>query len=299
MLIVTESTPASQFPSLATYMITTFEMAPSPALSPYVKRYVYREFDTHDIDLIKPKHAVHEIAMHFFFEGMPVKLVDTSTGKILKTGKRSGISGMSSQYVGEMTFNGFYSFFEIAFPPHGFHTLFKIPSVETINQILWSEEIFDASVTLLHEQLSEANNLTGMAAAADDYLLSRLCKNKQADYTSRMGFVIHSINNNFGLVNVGQLAYKANMSLRNFERYFTGEIGVSPKLFCCITRFNHALNIKLRNPTLEWTSVAHQCGYFDQMHLIKDFKKFSGEAPASLLKHAPLFKEEYVSSMSV
>lgn len=108
-------------------MITSSQAAPLPLLSPYLRGYIYREFDTKGSDVVKPKHAVHEIAMHFFFKGLPVKLVDPATSIILKTGKRSGVSGMSSQYIGEMTFNGPYCFFEIVFKPHGFKTLFNIP----------------------------------------------------------------------------------------------------------------------------------------------------------------------------
>lgn len=51
--------------------------------------------------------------------------------------------------------------------------------------------------------------------------------------------------------------------------------------------------MKLRNPHLRWTDIAYQTGYFDQMHLIKDFKKFSGDAPSVLLKETPLFVETY------
>ena len=40
-----------------------------------------------------------------------------------------------------------------------------------------------------------------------------------------------------------------------------------------------------------WTSVAQQAGYFDQMHLIKDFKRFSGNTPKDLLKDTFLFDE--------
>lgn len=272
-------------------MITTSEIAPSPLLSPFVRCYIYREFDTKKADFVKPKHAVHEVAMHFFFQGLPVKLTDPKTGTVLKTGKRSGVSGMSSQYLGEMTFNGFYSFFEITFRPHGFQALFNMPASETLDQIVWSEEIFDASVDLLHERLGEAKNLTGMAATADAYLLSRLCKSKWAGGKSRINFIVSSISQACGLVNIDRLAQEANMSLRNFERCFVEQIGLPAKLYCCITRFNHALTVKLKNPQLDWTSVAHGCGYYDQTHLIKDFRKYSGEAPSTLLKNVPLFQE--------
>ena len=276
-------------------MITTSQIAPSLPLAPFVRCYIYREFDTNGANFIKPKHAAHEIAMHFFFKGLPVKLVDPQTGHILKTGKRSGISGLSSQYVGDMTFNGFYSFFEIVFTPPGFHALFNITPAAVMNQILWREEILDSSIDYLHDQLCETDNFTRMAALTDAYLLRRLAKQKRIDYNDRMNFIINAICRNNGLLNIDRLAYDANMSIRNFERRFIEAVGMPAKLFCCITRFNQALALKLRNPHYDWTSVAHETGYYDQMHLIKDFKKFSGDAPCTLLKETPLLVETYVS----
>lgn len=276
-------------------MIATSELAPSPFLASFVCCYAYREFDTGGVDFVKPKHAAHEIAMHFFFKGIPLTLADPATGRILKTGKRSGVSGLSSQYVGEMTFNGFYSFFEITFTPFGFYTLFGIPSGELLNQIAWSEEIFDKSVDAFYEQLCDASNIAGMAAMTDAYLLSRLGRLKWVDKQNSIAAAVHLINWDRGLINIDRLAQYVNMSARNFERYFYQQVGIPPKLYCCIRRFNHALNVKLRNPGTEWTSIAHQTGYYDQMHLIKDFKRFAGEAPSALLRETPLLIEHYSS----
>jgi len=274
-------------------MITTSEVKPLSLLAPYVRCYTYREFNTYGFNVTKPKHAIHELAMHFFFKGLPIKLVDPLTGIILKTGKRSGVSGISSQFVGEMTFNGFYSFFEIVFKPNGFKTLFNIPSGEVLNKIAWSEELFDDSINILHEQLYYCDHVHQMASIADAYLLSLLQKKKYTDTKNRISHIIQSINIKKGGINIDALAVDVNMSIRNFERHFIEQIGIPAKLYCCIARFNHALDLKVRNPQLRWTSIAHKAGYFDQTHLIKDFKKFSGEAPSVLLKETPLLKETF------
>lgn len=276
-------------------MITTSEIAPSPALAPFVRCYAYREFDTNGLDFIKPWFASHEMYIPFFFKAVPVKLVDPETGKILKTGKNCGVVGISSQYNGEMTFNGSYSFFQIIFKANGFNKIFKIPSSEIIDKIVWGDEIFDSGVELLHEQLAAACGLSEMAALANVYLEIFLRKQQTVDYKNGITAAVHLIASKNGLINIDALAHYVNMSRRNFERLFNEAVGTSPKLFCCITRFNHALDLKLRNPGMEWASVTNQAGYFDQMHLIKDFKRFCGEAPSLLLKHVPLLEENYTS----
>jgi len=62
-------------------MVTTFEIAPTAALAPFVHRYVYCEFDTNGIDVFKPWGASYEISIHFFFKALPAKLVNPVTGE--------------------------------------------------------------------------------------------------------------------------------------------------------------------------------------------------------------------------
>lgn len=280
-------------------MITTSEIAPAPALAPFVRCYALREFDTKNRDLIKPWHASHEITMPFFFKAMPLHLIDPQTGQILKRGSYGCITGLGTQYNGEMTFNGAYAFFEISFKPNGFNKIFRLPAAEITNQITDADAIFDATFKSFFEQLFAAKGLTEMVSLADAYLLYYLKKQRAVDYKDAITSISNVILKYAGLVHVEQLASDANMSIRTFERHFTEQVGVSPKLFCCVNRFNRAFALKLRNPEKDWTSIAYECGYFDQMHLIKDFKRFAGSSPSLFLKHTPLIKENYTSRVEV
>jgi hypothetical protein len=123
-------------------MITTSEIAPSPALAPFIHCYAYREFNTGGAEIIKPWHASLQNYLVFFFKALPVKLVDTITNKILKTASKCDFIGMSTLYNGEMVFNGSYSFFQIIFKPDGFHKIFNISPFETTDKIVRSEDVF-------------------------------------------------------------------------------------------------------------------------------------------------------------
>ena len=276
-------------------MITTSEVAPSPALAPFIRSYTYREFDTNGTEVIKPWQASHEANIIFFFKDRPTTLTDTTTGKVLKKGKNCDVVGMSTQYNGDMTFNGKYSFLQIFFQPHGFYTLFDASPLEIAEKIIWSGDVFGSDIKLLHEQLCEAKDVTFMAELANIWLLSYLNKKRRVDYKDRITVTANLISKSNGLINIDTLADYACMSMRNLERIFIKETGMSPKQLCCIARFNNALELKLAHPSMNWTFIAHQSGYFDQMHLIKDFQRFCGEAPSSLLKHVPLLEEKYIS----
>lgn len=86
-----------------------------------------------------------------------------------------------------------------------------------------------------------------------------------------------------GSVPVPALAQRACMSTRQFERRFTCGIGLSPKLYVRIARFESALESKVLSTAESWTGVANRLGYFDQIDMMKDFREFSGEIPTTLL----------------
>ena len=92
--------------------------------------------------------------------------------------------------------------------------------------------------------------------------------------------ISNELSNNTPSSNIGQYAYKANMSIRNFERRFSEQIGISPKLYFRLARFNNAVVTKLKYPQKNWTAIAHECGYYDQTHMIKDFTGFTNLNPS-------------------
>src|ERR1700748_1904142 len=74
------------------------------------------------------------------------------------------------------------------------------------------------------------------------------------------------------------------LSLRQYERRFVTEIGFTPKLFSRIARFQTTLDTKRISPQRSWMSVAHELGYFDQMHMVHDFRCLGGNAPSDLFQ---------------
>ena len=86
-----------------------------------------------------------------------------------------------------------------------------------------------------------------------------------------------------GQIQISGLAAQVGLNLRQFERRFGQQVGVQPKLYARIARFEAALDSKARCRTKSWTEVAHDFGYYDQMHLVHDFESFSGETPTNLL----------------
>jgi AraC-like DNA-binding protein len=260
-------------------MITTFEIVPAPLLAPFVRCYSYIEFDTNGLEFIRPTNAWHEIAMTFQFKTRPVRAIDSHIVQSFKN-CYGGAIGLFTQDNGDMVFNGHYIFFEIMFRPTGFHKIFRLPPGEINNQMAFAENVFQPDVKVFYEQLGAAAGFSEMCVLADAYLSGYLKKQKRVDYKDGLTCMSNTILKNNGMVSIDKLAYDANMSVRSFERHFIDQVGIPAKLFCNITRFNHALALKFKNPQMDWTAIALACGYYDQTHLIKDFKKFAGDTPA-------------------
>jgi methylphosphotriester-DNA--protein-cysteine methyltransferase len=85
-----------------------------------------------------------------------------------------------------------------------------------------------------------------------------------------------------GSSDLGLLARELGLSLRQFERRFHASVGLTPKLFSRMQRFIQVFRTLGDSPS-NWVDTAVACGYYDQSHLIRDFKDFSGETPAVLL----------------
>ncbi len=83
-----------------------------------------------------------------------------------------------------------------------------------------------------------------------------------------------------GMVTVSELREVANVGERQLENLFKKYIGLSPKFFSRITRFNYIFQLAEQKSD-NWTSLAYEAAYFDQSHFIRNFKSFTGENPSA------------------
>ncbi len=82
-----------------------------------------------------------------------------------------------------------------------------------------------------------------------------------------------------GAVNLDAMARQANLSPRQFRRRCLEVSGLTPNHLCRVLRFRRARELAARTGGLKWALVSLEAGYFDQAHLIRDFREFTGRAP--------------------
>ena len=88
---------------------------------------------------------------------------------------------------------------------------------------------------------------------------------------------------------------RIGLSPRRFIQLFAEEVGLTPKLFCRVRRFQEVVRFIDTQRRFSWSNLALACGYYDQAHFINDFQSFSGLTPTAYLRekgehsnHVPL-----------
>ena len=84
---------------------------------------------------------------------------------------------------------------------------------------------------------------------------------------------------------VRDVAREVGICQRRFSKVFAAQVGLTPKMFCRILRFQRVRAMADHIKNLDWAQIASTCEYFDQSHLINDFQEFSGFSPTEYLRH--------------
>lgn len=171
-----------------------------------------------------------------------------------------------------------HTIFIAHFWPGVLHRLLKAHMSETALQPIDAELIFGNEINFLIEQLAEEPSDHMRNYLIQNFLIQKL-KNIGSDNVVDLTIRLATKEN--GNISIKDLADFSCMSVRQFERKVNERIGMSPKLYSKLVRFSHATTLKERNPKLSWFEIAHLCGYFDQMHLIRDFKMFTDDNPGA------------------
>jgi AraC-like DNA-binding protein len=83
-----------------------------------------------------------------------------------------------------------------------------------------------------------------------------------------------------GMLSVNDITSTLFVTERQLERLFKNYIGLSPKFYCRIIRFNYIFQCMQKEST-KWADVLYDAGFYDQSHFIRNFKAFTGEEPSS------------------
>src|SRR5688572_15281906 len=146
-------------------------------------------------------------------------------------------------------------------------------------------DIIGSPVKILHSQLLETTELTRRIELIEKFLLKRLAGNeKKSSRIDKVANILTSIKKDTAENNISTIASRHGITPRYLHKLIYQHTGLSPKSFNKINRFQLSLRLIAKNEQ-PFTSIAYDCGYFDQSHFIRDFKSFTGVTPSAYLEN--------------
>jgi AraC-like DNA-binding protein len=170
----------------------------------------------------------------------------------------------------------------VHFRPGGAFPFLEMPVDELANTHVNLKAIWGTSANELRERLCAAETCQTRFDLLEKWLVRRLFRQRERHCAVR--FALNAFTNGAPVINVRQAARETGFSQRHFIELFKREVGISPKLFCRIRRFQQALDLLQKVAAPNWALLAAECGYFDQSHFIHDFRAFSGLTPTDYLQ---------------
>ncbi len=163
----------------------------------------------------------------------------------------------------------------VRFKPGWAAPLFGVAANEVTDRIVPLEALWGYAGADLYGRLVEAEDVTKWLDCVSGVLVRRA----QRSFESSSARLARRAARRFeeGEARVDRVAAQLGVTARHLRRTFTEHVGVGPKDYARSFRLQHA--IRLAASSNDWSCIARQAGYFDQAHLIADFRQLMGVTP--------------------
>lgn len=205
------------------------------------------------------------------------------------TQSRLTISGQVN-FPAHVRSNGNLDMIVVVFYPHTIGMFIGITPSAFYNQEISGYDIENRSLNNLADAIFECPDSVGAINLLERWLLGRVKKTRDTD---RIGAVINAVLRSPS-TSVSSLAGIACVCKKQLERLFQEYVGMNPKEYACITRFQMALRM-MQLGSHDFADIAYSAGYSDQSHFIRDFRKFSGYTPRQLLQYMEPYSDLYTN----
>lgn len=259
---------------------------PTGLLSQFIENIVFYEGYSaqHLVDKLLPDGSINLLMdmcnkSSKLYHDLELKKSTAFTGSFV-SGQHKGFilieANHSSMMVTRFKLGGAYPFFD-----------FPISKLnDTVTQL---EPIWGKKIEVVRKSIIKEKEINKKFELVEDFYLSQLSKNFKRDESFEK--VLYHLSEKPQQSSIKELAALMQVSQKHLITLFDKRVGLKPKYLARIYRFQKAI-IKLEHQDkIDWIDVAHECGYYDQSHFIRDFLEFSGINPSDY----PHLKGEYMN----
>lgn len=253
---------------------------PSDATKRFIRVYAHRESNLGSSALIHPVPARSEHVLDFeFADAIQIHNLDDG---VIRKAESIALIGLQTHRRVEQVIRGRIESFSIFFQPAALNLLFGVPSITITNADQDARGVLGRAVHWLRERLGSCDSFLERVSTTEEFFIALGSKSPRFDMVES---IAQQILWQHGVCRMDALAQSAGLCSRTFHRKFKQSVGVSPKTYARIIRFESALQTKAAFPALTWTAIAHEYGYHDQMHMVHDFHHLAADTPSGLLTH--------------
>jgi AraC-like DNA-binding protein len=248
--------------------------APDPRLKPYVIDYQgYREQAAGPMRRLQPP-----------FDGIPMIVTFGPSIDIINGDRpaqrdafRSFLAGLHDVHV-FTEYQGAQMGFQVNFTLLGAYRFLNITMSDIANRCLDLVDLLGDSVAReLADSLQDADDWSARFDLMDAFLLKRLRDGRPM--SPDIAWALKSLQQSHGARSIGALSRALSCCRKTLIRRFHAQIGLGPKAVAGILRFAHAVERIRAADEESWADLAVSCGYYDQAHFNRDFRRFSGRTP--------------------
>ncbi|NYF91344.1 helix-turn-helix domain-containing protein [Tunturiibacter empetritectus] len=249
------------------------EHIPHPVLAPFVKAlwYVRDPRATHRHERVLPTGRA-QIVLSLARD----HLTDANNFANPLNHSPAGIFlGIYSRYQ-QIDAIDFTELIGVVFHPGGTAAFFPDNAHVFTNSETALSDLWGRAADNLRNELREAPTPKQKFALLEFALLTRLSLSRQQRRDPILHYALTHLDASPGTTTIAELTRTTGLSPRRLSERFNQHIGISPKLYCRIQRFQQAIQQMHRGADIPWAELALACGYYDQSHFANDFRAFSG-----------------------
>ncbi len=182
--------------------------------------------------------------------------------------------------------------FGIRFEPAGIYPLLRQSANDLTNKIERVDAVLGNLGIEVEARINEAVS-TKMRIAIFESAVFKSFEDSKSGNLAKLATRIILKNN--GQIRIKELAKTLNTSWKTLERHFNSEVGITPKLFCRITRLQRIVKTLNCDQKPMWADIAYSYGYSDQAHFIREFREFAGVSPQTFINQQTAMSDSFVT----
>ena len=198
----------------------------------------------------------------------------------LQTSPETVIVGPQGSRRIQIYVSGEVHIFNMLLQPSALNRLVGVDMTSLINEGIDARDVLGRDALRLDDAVRSAPNFGSRVAAAERWFAEMLDRGAPAD---AIDLASQRLVATGGRARIDVLAKQSGLSSRHFQRRFTTQVGLPPKLYARTVRFDAALTAHRRHPARSWTEIAHEAGYFDQAHFVRECHALVNAAPSQFI----------------